>query len=232
MTVGSGLFDNQRAAKPHLVRGTGGIAGEISDLRRDIDDELGPLASMAVEEFIDPAAVDIDAIVVALATVAAAVTVDGAGLDGAVGAAVMDPPRNITFDTSGGTPADAPATATVNGTDDNGAPQTEVVTLAQTAAQAVGVLAFRTVTSVVYPAADGTDAFVAVGFGEIFGLGEPIKERAGLSDLIREIEAGSLVTTGTIVDAATSGPNGTYEPATVADGANDYAVYYEWDPTA
>jgi hypothetical protein len=37
---------------------------------------------------------------------------------------------------------------------------------------------------------------------------------------------------GTFVDAATSEPNGTYEPDSAPDGAHDYALVYEYDPTA
>ena len=229
----SGLFSKQKAQRPHLVRGTGGIAGEIADLRNDIEDELGVLAAVAVEEFIDPPASAVDAIVVALAPDdTQAVSLSGAALDGTIGAAEMDPPRNLTFDTLGATPADVPATADVVGTDVNNQPLLETVTLSQIVGQAVGVKAFKTVVSIDYPIADGTDATVSVGIGEQFGLAKTIKSRAGLADLTREIEAGSIVTTGTIVDAATSEPNGTYEPATVADAANDYAIYYEWDPTA
>lgn len=229
MSAGSGLFANQRAARPHLVRGSGGLAGEVSDLRADVSDELGAMAAMAVEEFIDPIAADTDGLVLSQASVAAIVSLSGAGLDGALAGTVFDPPRNVTIDTAGVTPADAPATGTVTGTDINDQPLIEVITVSQVLGQAVGISAFKTVDQIDFPAADGVAALLEVGIGDVFGLAKPIKSRAGLADLIREIVAGALVTSGTVVDAATSAPNGTYEPATVADAANDYAVYYEWD---
>ena len=53
---------------------------------------------------------------------------------------------------------------------------------------------------------------------------------------MQEIEEGTVLAadaiTGTFVDAATAAPNGTYEPSTVPDASNDYAVWYEYDPTA
>jgi hypothetical protein len=53
--------------------------------------------------------------------------------------------------------------------------------------------------------------------------------RAGLLAPLREIAAGSVVTNGTFVDAATDAPHGTYEPNTAPNGTNDYALYYEVD---
>jgi hypothetical protein len=117
----------------------------------------------------------------------------------------------------------------VTGTDIDGNALTETITVAQTAAQAVGVKAFATVTQIDFPAADGTAALLEVGIGNAIGLAKPIKSRAGLAALILEIEAGSVVTTGVVADAATGAPKGTYTPSTVPDAANDYAVYYEYD---
>lgn len=232
MTIGSGLFSKQRARLAHLVRGGGGLAGEVADLRSDIDDELEPMAAIAIEEFIDPIAADPNGLVLSQASVAAPVVLTGAALDGLLGGTTFDPPRNVTVSTAGVTAADAPATMNVTGTDINDAPLTEVVTVAQTATIAAGVKAFKTFTQIDFPAADGTDALLEVGIGEVFGLAKPIKSRAGLAALSLEIEAGVVVATGTVVDAATADPNGTYEPAVVADAANDYAVQYEWDATA
>jgi len=189
------------------------------------------MVALTVDEFTDPVAADPDGIKLAVATVAAATTYSGAALDGAVGAGAISPPRNITVTTAGATPADAPATATINGTDINGAVLSEVITVAQTATIALGLKAFASVTSIVLPAADGVAATLAFGFGDEIGLSKPIVTRAGLTSLTREIEAGVLVTTGVVTDATVGAPNGTYLPATVADGANDYAVYYEYDPS-
>ena len=184
---------------------------------------------MAVDEFTDEPAADPNAIVLSQASVAAPVSLSGATLDGVVGGAVMEAARNITVSTAGLTPADAPATMDVTGTDENNNAQTETITVAQTATIVAGVKAFKTVTQIDFPAADGTAALLEVGFGEVLGLSKPLVSRAGLGAVVHEIAAGSSVTTGTFVDAATSPPNGTYAPATVTDGSNDYAVYYEYD---
>lgn len=228
--AGSGLFSNQAPEKRHLVRGKGGVAGEVEDLRGDVANVLGEMAAITVEEFTDPPAADPDGLLVATATIAAPTTYSGAGLDGALAGTTFDPPRNIVFTTGGATPANAPATATVIGTDVNGAALTETVTLAQTAATATTTSAFATVTSVELPAADGVAATLAIGTGDALGLSAPLKSRAGAVMVIREIEAGTAVTTGTFADAAAAAPNGTYTPATVADGSNDYALVYEYSP--
>jgi hypothetical protein len=144
----------------------------------------------------------------------------------------MSPPRNITVTTAGGTPADAPATATIVGTDVNGAAITETITVAQTATIAVGAKAFAKVTSITLPVGQGAGATVAFGFGALMGLAKKIKTRAGLTSAVREVVAGAEVATGTFAASAVGLPNGTYSPADAADGARDYALYYEFDATA
>jgi hypothetical protein len=47
---------------------------------------------------------------------------------------------------------------------------------------------------------------------------------------VREIAVGSLVTNGVMATAAIGAPHGTYTPNTAPDGANDYCIYYEYDP--
>lgn len=238
--AGSGLFSDQRPVKPHLVEGKTGVAGEVDNLRQDVATVLGGLAALTVEEFTDPAVADVDAIRAAAATVAAARTLSGADLDGAVGGDEMVPPRNITITTAGVTPADAPANATINGwvRDSSGKliAQSETIAVSQIAGAAAGALAFSKVESIDEEAADGTAATLAYGFGDIIGLGKPLKSRAGAAMVVQEVEAGTVLAadavTGTFVDAATAAPHGTYEPATVPDGSNDYALLYEYDPTA
>jgi hypothetical protein len=228
---GSGLFSDQRGKKPHLSDpGKGGVLGEVGDLRADVGNVMAKLAAITVQEWIDPVALANDGLEAATATTVAPRTVttfEAAGV-----AALAAYPRNVTFTTAGATPADAPANAVVTGTDIDGNALTETVTVPQTAATGAGVKAFKTVTSVAYAAADGTGATVAIGFGDVFGLEEMLIARGGGAAVVQEIEAGSAVTTGTFVLPASSPPYGTYAPATAADGSNDYAVYYEYDPTA
>lgn len=171
MSNGSGLFGDQGPMKPHLVRGSGGVAGEISDLRGDIGRTVAPMAAITVDEFTNPAqlaATAVDAVLVATATVAAPVAVLAAGMIAAGLARLSVWPRPLVFTTAGVTEADAPATVLVTGTDPYGAAQTETLALAQTAADATTVKAWGSVTRVDYPAADGTDATVAIGLGATY----------------------------------------------------------------
>jgi|HigsolmetaAR201D_1030396.scaffolds.fasta_scaffold26948_1 hypothetical protein len=225
-SVGSGLMSKQRAQKPHLLRGSGGVAGEVADLRHDVNDELEPMAAIAVVEFTNPAAAGAELLKAATATVAAPVVLTKADLLSGGLTTLANEPRNLTFTTGGSTPSDAPATATITGKGPNGVPQTETVTLAQTATVATGTKLWTDIEKIEYPPADGTDATVSIGIGSAMYLPKKPKERAGLAVIIREVAAGAAVTTGTLNAAESS-----YTPATAPNGTNDYAVYYEYDPT-
>lgn len=84
-------------------------------------------------------------------------------------------PRPLAF-LVGGTAAHAPATATITGTNEDDAALVEVVTLRTNAsgARALGATsgkkAFKTITTVVYPAGSGTGGTVAIGLGLIPGV--------------------------------------------------------------
>jgi hypothetical protein len=336
MAIGSGIFSKQLARFAHLVRGSGGIAGEIADLRADIKDEFAEVAGLVVEEFTNPvgtaspgaavlkaATATVTSVVVlapgdllaaglamlaawprqivfttaggtpadapatadivgtdqygvaqteqvALAQTATTATSTkywktitsityavGQGTSGTVAigiaaavikaatATVAAPvtlgptdliqddlalhPRRLVFTTAGGTPAHAPANAVVKGKDINGKPLEETVTLAQTGTTATSVNCFAEIESIAYPAGDGTSATIAISFDASIGLRKKLKLRAGLGMLVREHEAGSLVTTGATVAPATAGPNGAYTPANAANDARDYAIIYEAD---
>lgn len=165
MAAGSGLMSKQRAAVTHLAKPGGGVAGEVYDLRKDVAEELGSLAGLVVEEFtnlIGAAAPGAAVLKAATATVASPVTHTTADLLDAGEAMLLAWPRQLTF-TTAGTPADAPANVVITGTDYKGAVQSETLNLAQTAAAVTSVNAYRTITSLAYPAADGTAATIAVG---------------------------------------------------------------------
>jgi hypothetical protein len=235
MSAGSGLFTNQRAQRPHLVRGGGGLAGEVADLRADVSDEMEAQAAIAVEEWTDVALADVDAIKASIASSASAESYSGADLDGAVGAGTMDPPRNITITTSAHADIDAVA-VTITGKDVNGDDITEDITLTDGGGVTnAGAKAFAEVTQIDVPAQSGTGGALEFGFGAILGLARPLKERAGLVAVLKQIEAGADVgpTAGDFVAAPSAAgagqPNGTFEPTTPPDGSNDYAVFYEWD---
>ena len=231
--AGSGLMSSQRARKPHLVEGKSGVAGEVDDLRKDLEQEMGAMAAIAVEEFVDPAAADTDGILASVASQAAAAAYAAADLVG--GAAVaLDPPRNVTLtcDDSAGTWT---GNLTVTGVDINGDAITEDIAFTNNTTTP-GLLAFARVDSLAADAQNDANGNWEVGFGDVIGLAKPLISRAGAEAVVMEIEAGTVMAadaiTGTFVDAATAGPNGTYEPATVPDASNDYAVYYEYDPSA
>jgi hypothetical protein len=194
MTIGSGLLSDQRARLPHLVEGKRGVAGEVDDLRQDLGGALEPLAAFTTEEFTNPVAASAVNIEIATATTVAARTVPAFAAAGV--AALAAHPRNIVFTTAGATPADAPATVVVTGKDVNGNVLTETVTLSQIAGAASTVKCFSELTSIVYAAADGTAATIAIGVGAIFGLGKKIVNRANLPAVIMEISDGSIVGSG------------------------------------
>ena len=57
--MGTSTFFGQKApAIPHLVRGSGGLAGEINDLRADVDEAFSAQEGagfLYVDEFTNPA---------------------------------------------------------------------------------------------------------------------------------------------------------------------------------
>jgi len=337
MSLGSGLFSAARAAFAHLIKPGPGVAGEVYDLRKDLNNAFAPMAAIAVEEFTNPpgsAALATNAILAATATVASPVTVLAAGMIAAGLAQLAIWPRQLTFTTAGGTAADAPATVLITGTDPFGVAQTETLALAQTAATvtsvkfwsaitkvdypaadgtgatvaigagaaflkgatatvasavtvlgstliqtdlannprqlvfttaggtaadapanvvitgldsqgkvisetlalaqtattATSVNAYSSVTSLAYPAADGTGATIAVSFGAVIGLKRTVKSRTGaVVPLLHEFMDGSAPTAGALSVPATVGPYGGYTPNTAVNGVHDYAIYYEYD---
>ena len=216
---GSGLFTNQAAAVPHLSK------GEVADLRGDIARVLGPLAALTVEEFTNPGISAANNLKVATATVTSVVTLAATDLLAPGLAILAAGPRNLLFTTAGGTPADAPATATITGKGPTGEDQTEEVTLAQTATVATGVKLWSEITSIAYPVGQGTAATIAIGVGKAMYLPKKPKVRAGLAAIVKEVVAGAVVTNG-VLDAT----NQSYTPNTAQDATNDYALFYEFDP--
>jgi hypothetical protein len=232
--AGSGLFSNQYAKKPHLLQQTGGIAAEVKDLRDDIQRVLGPLAAMAVEEFVTPPAAVTDAVLASVASQAAAAVYEAADLVGGA-AVVLDPPRNVTLTCDAGGGATWTGNLKVKGLDANGAAIEEDIAFTASATTP-GLLAFAKVTGLEADAQADALGNWEVGFGDVIGLAKPLISRAGAGAVMMEIEDGTVLAadaiTGTFVDAATAAPNGTYEPATAPTGLISYAIYYEYDPTA
>ena len=225
---GSTLFIKQNAKIPHLAGpGSGGLAGEVADLRKDLDAELAPIAPITVDDYQStaPATADIDAILLQTASIVAPTTYSGAGLDGVVGALAMPYGRNITITTdAAGTPADAPANCVVTGLY-RGVVQVETITVSQIAGVGTGLKPFDTVTSLAFPLSQGTGALLSVGFGAGLGVTHTPKARSAATALpFRELMDGGVLAIGVLTVARL------WTPSTAPNAARKFALYYEYDP--
>jgi len=233
MSNGSGLLSTQAARLPHLVRGKGGLAGEVADLRDDLESELSPLVALTLDEWVDVAAADSDGVLLSVVSQAAAASYSASDLVG--GAAVeLDPPRNITLtcDDSAGTWT---GNLTATGVDINGDAITEDIAFTNNTTTA-GAKMFARVDSLEADAQNDANGNWEVGWGTIIGLSKPIMSVAGALLVALEVEAGTVkaadALAGTYADAATGAPNGSYDPGVAPNGTNDYGVVYGYDPTA
>lgn len=167
------LFGSKGPTKPHLAVGSGGLSGEINDLRADVDDFATALekSGLRAKFFLNVAtdAADADGIKAAFASAASPVTLGASDFDGvlAPGSAVatMRAPKRVTITVAGtGTPANWTGGAVVvTGTDVDGAALVETLTSAAGAGTTTSVGFFKTVTSVAIPAQGGTGASVELG---------------------------------------------------------------------
>jgi hypothetical protein len=229
-------FGSKKPRLAHAIHpGAGGMAGEVEDVREDIEGAFSTLEDLStlgtgplvVEEWTNPAQKVANLFMHTVNFGTSAQVITGTGLTGTK----RTPPRNVvvtvTIGTSGGV-----GTITVKGTDVNGAAISEPFTIPDTSAAVVGNKAFATVTEVDIPAHGGHfTGSVVVGDGDKIGLAKKIKVRTGGAMVIKEIVNGSIVTNGTFVVPATGLPNGTYAPNSIPDGSADYAVMYEKDMT-
>lgn len=221
--------------KPHLARRKrfGGIPAEVRNLSDTLSTQLGNQSAVVTTAvFTNPPAANATAFLTATATVATATSYEDTALDGTVGDGALDPPRQVVATVAGGTPADAPATATVTGLDVDGNALTETLTLPQTATTVTGTKCFAQVTKIEMPAADGTDATVSFGTGAVLGLKvSPMVLGTAPVGIMAETYDGAVVTNGVMVGAATHAPHGSYSPNTAANGTHDYALAYLAAPT-
>lgn len=189
---------------------------------------LSNRAPIDVVEWTNPAASDDDAIKTSVASTTSTASYTGTALNGVIGTGAISPPRNILITTGGTTPADAPATATITGTDVDGNTLSETITVAQTGTTAAGSKCFASVTSIALPAGDGTGATLKFGTGVAIGFPVKTETRCGGAAVVAELVDGAApATAGTYTKAATALPHGSYTPNTAADGAHDYCVYFE-----
>jgi hypothetical protein len=223
---------SQRPDQSRFVTGKRGLAGEVGDLRDDVEEELSPMAALAVEEWENVAAADTDGVLASVASANGDVAYVEADLVGAA-AVVLDPPRNVTI-TTGGTAANGFTDCEVVGKDINGDDMTEAIGSINSAATHAGAKCFAEVTGLNFTGGTDATATHEAGFGSIIGLAKPMKTRAGAGAMLSAIEAGTLGAppAGTVEVAGTAEPNGSYDASAAPNGTNDYAVYYEYDPTA
>lgn len=224
MTAGAGIFRRMKDKLDHLVGPGGGLSGEIFDLRKDIANELGVMAGFVAEEWtnlVGVAAPGAAVLKVATATVAAPVTVLPAGLLAAGLAMLAAHPRQLTFTTAGATPADAPANVVITGTDFNNAAQSETLVLAQTAAAVTSVKAYKTITSIVYPAADNTGATVAIGIAAAYIYPTFASTLAARTIMGAELNQASLADAPRALVFTTAGVTPAHVPANVVITGKD-----------
>jgi len=232
---GSGLMSSQSPKQERFVYPSkGGVAGEVGDLRRDLENELANMVATTVDEYVDPMLGAADSLLAAAATVAAEVVLLPAALTTATLTNMLANPRQLLFTTAGSTPADAPANVAIVGKDPAGLPISETLVLAQTAAAVTSVNFYSEITSLTYPAADGTDATVAIGIGAKLGLRVTPKLRTAKIAVLLELEDGAVAGTAGTFEAASASiaPYGAYTPNSALNGALDFALYYEYDPAA
>jgi hypothetical protein len=172
------------------------VLGQRATLAR----ALSMCLAVDILELTNPAAGAVDDLKAATATTVAAQTwlkaaLKSAGITkltaaGAVGG------RKITFTTAGGTAAHAPANCVITGFGSDGAARSETLALSQIADTVTSVCCYTDITSVVFATGDGTDATIAMGIADSFGLPSKLKQRASGASVLAELVDGSAVGTG------------------------------------
>lgn len=183
-------------------------------------------------------AADDDGIVTAFATSTSTATKSGGGLNGVVGAGILNPPRNITITTSSSLAAyNTTDPIVITGTNVNDEVITEERTpSAANGGQVLGTLkCFKTVTSIAFPAQGTTAGQFKVGFGALIGLRQKTLWTASgfLFLLAYYIDASAdFQSQYNTYGLAASPPNGAIEPTnTLPDGGTQFAAAYIKDLT-
>jgi hypothetical protein len=168
-----------------------------------------------------PAAADPDGLCVAQAkATAGALTLNGAAVTGGVG--ILNPPRNITIDTSD--VGNTTQVVTITGLDPVGNAVVQTLTCNGTT-EVVGEKLFSQVDSIEVDAAITANIFV--GFG--LRVGMPFKID---SNSILVVQEDGVASTGYTVNEQTNGNMGSITFETPPDGSIDYLVVaWVWDTT-
>lgn len=143
-----------------------------------------------------------------------------------------DVPRNLQI-TTGGTTADiAAGSVIITGTNIEGKVIQEPFAMADNlAGSVVGNLAFKTVTSVVFPAADGTGATISVGWGSKLGLNHRLAPGKSTVVVVQDnaIDGATPVVQATPAASTVHShilEQNTVTPATSPDGSTFLAILY------
>jgi hypothetical protein len=190
--MSSKSFGSKAPAVPHLLVGTGGLSGEVQDLRRDVEEAFvsqetpghGGTSVIAVDEWTAPLAANAAYVLAAGAITAVATTIT------TLTNATLPHARNLTItcDVTG----TGEGNIVVHGTDVNGAVLSETFAIGAADGVLTGNKAFKTVTSVVLPAktVGMTDLAITIGSGDKLGLGSKAKLRNGVVAKIAEMTDG------------------------------------------
>jgi hypothetical protein len=180
---------------------------------------------------VNPAASSVTGVSNAVAgpnTTTAPVTLNGSLVSG--GVAVFDVPRNVSVNVTHAT-AIVAVTVVVTGYRDatSGPPslitETFVIGAGGTTTTVAGKIAFRRIISATATSAgNATTDSINIGTGKVFG----IPMRVVCPSPVKEMSAGTVVTTGTVVATsavATDDPLGTYSPSANPNGATTFDAW-------
>lgn len=229
--MGSVYFGPKTAERVHLLQGKSGVAGEVVDLRNDMDEALVTAEAngfFRVDQWTNPPASVDDHFVAALASSAAAQILRAAAGDFA-NTSIATGPRGVIITRSAAVGAYTTDDITIIGT-----AYGERIVLTFTPADADGGdiiqsnedLGLDTIIEVQFPAqVSGAGAF-DVGFNNELVMFRGLKDLAGISTPLREVEAGVVVVTG-VFSGRKYAP-----PVNVPNGVRDYALVYVGDAAA
>lgn len=168
----------------------------------------------------------------AAASVLAATNTVSAGTTITTGITNPDVPRNLTITTGGTTANIAAGDVVITGTNVEGKVITESFTMADNLNGSVtGNKAFKTVTSVAFPAADGTAATISVGVGAKIGLNHRLVPNVSSVVVIADSDVDATkpvlqaAPSATSIDAEQVELN-TVTPATTPDGSTFLTILY------
>lgn len=143
-----------------------------------------------------------------------------------------DVPRNLTI-TTGGTTADiAAGTVTITGTNVEGKTISEAFSMSDNLNGSVtGNIAFKTVTQIVFPIADGTGATISVGTGAKLGLNHRLQPNKSTVIVLQDTAIdGSIPTVQATPTASTTHGDtvelNTVTPATTPNGTTFLTILY------